>query len=60
MRTGKYSFTKKHCPYPPHTYTHGDPHTHGRVQGCCGDGISIPIPMGIPIPMADLLFPQPW
>jgi len=31
-------------PYPPHIHTHGDPHTHGRVQGCRGDGISIPIP----------------
>jgi len=34
-------------PYPPHTHTNGDPHgdshTHGRVQGCRGDGISIPI-----------------
>jgi len=35
-------------PYPPHANTHGDPHgdphTHNRVQGCRGDGISIPIP----------------
>ena len=37
---------------PPHTHTHGDPHTHGRVQGCRGDGISIPIPIpwGSPYP----------
>ena len=56
--------------YPPQTHTHGDflgdPDTHGRVQGCRGDGISIPIytypipipmgiPMGIPTPTADLL-----
>jgi len=35
--------------FNPHT--HGDPHIHGRVQGCRGDGISIPIPipMGIAI-----------
>jgi len=36
-------------PYPPHTHTHGDPHgdthTHGRVQGCRGNGTSIPIPI---------------
>ena len=45
-----------------HTHTHGDPHTHGRVQGCRGDGISIPIPipMEIPIPTADLLLAQNW
>ena len=51
------------CPH-----THGDSHTHGRVQGCCGDGISIPIPMGIPIPAAEsraavgteFLSPYPW
>jgi len=56
--------------YLPHTHTHGDLHgdlhTHGRVQGCRGDRISIPIytypipipmgiPMGIPTPTADLL-----
>jgi len=35
-------------PYPPHTHTHGDTHTHGRVQGCRGTEflIPIPIPMG--------------
>jgi len=22
--------TKFLCPYPPHTHTHGEPHTHGR------------------------------
>jgi len=47
-------------PYPPQTHTNEDPHTHGRVQGCRGDGISIPIPipmgipMRIPMPTADL------
>ena len=40
-------------PYPSHT--HGDPHTHGRVQGCRGDGISIPIPTGYPYPWR-----SPW
>jgi len=34
--------------YPPHTHTHGDPHTHGRVQGCRGNGISIAIPTPYP------------
>jgi len=40
--------------YPPHTHTqgdpHGDPHTHGRVQGCRGDGISIHIFTPYPYP----------
>jgi len=53
----------------PYPYPWGCPY-HGRVQGCRGDGISIPIPMRIPIPTAESRaavgteflspYPYPW